>query len=89
MGLTLILQRIALPLVILGTLHFVFVQILLRVRLLEHLLSPGPGSTVALIVTAIFLLFRFFLLVLAPGWFLARFWVWMTKRKPAADPQPT
>lgn len=59
--------------------HFVLLQILARVNLLEHLLAPGADSRFALGVTAAFLLLRVFLFVFAPGWLLARLWLWATR----------
>ena len=76
------LRRILLETVALLALHFVFVQILARVRLLEHLLAPGPGSWFALGVTGMFMALRFFLCLFAPAWFLARLWLLMSRPRP-------
>lgn len=76
------LHRILLETLALLALHFVLVQILARARLLEHLLAPGPGSKIALAATTMFLAFRFFLLVLAPGWIVVRLWLLASRRGP-------
>jgi hypothetical protein len=73
------LRRIIIELMLLVLLHFFAVQALARVRLLEHLLSPGPESRFAIGVTVAFLLLRGVLLLLAPGWFAARIWLWWTR----------
>jgi hypothetical protein len=69
------LRRILVEFGVLAVLHFTLLCLLSRMRVMEHLLAPGPGSRVALALTAAFLLLRFFLLVLAPGWLLARLWL--------------
>ncbi len=85
-------RRIVLELAALGAIHFVLVQVLARARLLEHLLSPGPEARLALAVTGFFLVLRLFLLVLGPGWFIARLWLWIshpaTTLKPRRRPLP-
>ena len=73
------LRRILVEAVSLVAVHFALLLLLARVNLLEHLLAPGAGSRFALAVTAVFLLLRLFLLVLAPGWLLARIWLWATR----------
>ena len=73
------LRRILGEAVALVVVHFALLQILARVNLLEHLLAPGAGSRFALGVTAVFLLLRFFLFVFAPGWLVARLWLWATQ----------
>src|SRR5690606_23385890 len=50
------LVRIVVEAVVLLVLHFVAIKLLADAALLEHLLSPGPGSRAALAVTVIFLL---------------------------------
>lgn len=77
------LRRILIEAATLVAVHFVLLQILARVNLLEHLLAPGADSRRALGVTAAFLLLRVFLFVFAPGWLMARLWLWATQ--PAAD----
>lgn len=72
-------RRIVGEAAVLGGLHVAAAQGLARANVLEHLLSPGAGSRVALGVTAVFLLLRGFTLVLAPGWVLARLWLWWTR----------
>ncbi len=76
------LRRIVAEAAALLALHFVLVLILARVRLLEHLLSPGPESRVALAVTAMFLMLRIFVLVLLPGWVVARVWLLASRPRP-------
>lgn len=56
---------------------------LIHLRLLDHLLSPGKDSGGALGVITAFLLLRMFVLLFAPGWFLARLWLWRTRRNAA------
>lgn len=56
---------------------------LMHLRLLDHLLSPGKDSGGALGVITAFLLLRMFVLLFAPGWLLARLWLWRTHRNPA------
>lgn len=72
------LRRVLIEAAVLVAVHFVLLQILARVNLLEHLLAPGADSRFALVITAVFLLLRFFLLVCAPGWLLVRLWLWAT-----------
>ncbi len=72
------LRRILFDFAVLIVVHLVLVQILGRVHLLEHMLSPGPGSALALAVTVFFLVVRTILLLLAPGLFLARVWLRIT-----------
>ncbi len=88
------LRRILLEAVVLVAAHFVLLQILSRVNLLEHLLAPGAGSRFALGITAVFLLLRGFLFVVAPGWLFVRLWLWATRPEAgdagsAAGPLPT
>ena len=72
------LRRILIEAAVLIAVHFALLQLLARANLLEHLLAPGADSRVALGVTAAFLLLRVFVLVLTPGWLLARLWLWAT-----------
>lgn len=72
------LRRILVEMAVLITLHFALVQILVRVSLLDHLLSPGPDAVFALAVTTCFLLLRIFLVVFGVGWFAARLWLWLS-----------
>ena len=76
------LRRILLEAVALLVLHFVLVKILARAHLLEHLLAPGPGSLFALAVTGVFLVLRLFVYLFAPGWFLARLWLFVSRPRP-------
>lgn len=76
-------RRILLEAASLALLHFVAAQILARANLLEHLLSPGADSRLALGVTAMFMLLRAFTLVVAPGWVLARLWLLWTRPAPS------
>lgn len=72
-------RRILLEALALVALHFLAAQALARASLLEHLLSPGTDSRLALGVTAVFMLLRAFTLALAPGWVLARLWLCSTR----------
>lgn len=80
------LRRILLEFAAVALLHLALLHVLARVRLLEHLLAPGPGSALALAATTMFLLLRMFLLLFGPGWLLARLWLWFTR--PEAAPAP-
>ena len=82
------LRRILIEAAALVAAHFVLLQILARVNLLEHLLAPGADSRFALGVTAAFLLLRVFLFVLAPGWLLARLWLWAARTGMPASAGP-
>lgn len=73
------LRRILVEIAVLVVAHFVLLQVLARVNLLEHLLAPGAGSRGALAITVVFLLLRGFLLVFAPGWVAVRLWLWATR----------
>ena len=52
---------------------------LMHARILDHLLSPGSDSKIALGVITGFFLLRMFVLLFAPGWLLARLWLWWTR----------
>lgn len=75
-------RRIVLEATVLALLHFIAAQMLARADLLEHLLSPGAGSRLALGVTAVFMLLRAFTLVFGAGWVLARLWLLWTRPRP-------
>ncbi len=75
------IRRILVEAAILGLLHEAAIRLLAHARLMEHLLSPGSQSLWAVVATAMFLLLRMFLLVLAPGWVLARLWLRATRAK--------
>jgi hypothetical protein len=77
------LRRIVVEFAMIVLLQFALAHVLMHFRLLDHLLSPGRDSGVALGVTTAFLLLRMFVLLFAPGWFLARLWLWMTRAKRA------
>lgn len=79
------LERILIETAVLLALHFALVFALARVRLLEHLLSPGPESGAALVVTAMFLVLRIFVIVLLPGWLIMR--IWLFASRPAHPPR--
>ena len=72
------LRCIVIETCVLVGLQIALTHLLARARLLEHLLAPGGGSRVALGVTVSFLLLRVGVIVLLPGWFLARIWLWAT-----------
>jgi hypothetical protein len=75
------LKRILTETAVLLALHLVLMQVLARIHLLEHLLSPGPGSKVAIAVTTMFLLLRIFVIAILPGWFAARLWLFLTRER--------
>lgn len=54
-------------------------HLLANANLLEHLLSPGAGSRMALVVVVMFLLLRGFVYVCMPGWLLARLFFHLTR----------
>ncbi len=76
------LGRIVLELAAVYTLHFLAGQVLVRIALLEQVLSPGPGGRLALAVALGFFALRLFVLLVAPGWFLARIWLLLTREPP-------
>ncbi len=77
------LRRIALEFLALAALHYALLHLLARARLLEHLLAPGPGSRIALAITAGFLLLRLFLIVFGVGWLAARLWLLLSRPRAA------
>ena len=82
------LRRIVIEFAALAALHLILLHILARAHILEHLLAPGPGSRLALALTAAFFLLRLFLLLFGPGWLLARLWLWMTlSPNPVVSPE--
>lgn len=74
--------RIIVELAAVILLQFTLAHVLMHARLLDHLLAPGKDSGAALGVTTAFLLLRMFVLLFAPGWFLARLWLWRTRPTP-------
>jgi len=76
------LGRILTETAVLLVLHYVLVLLVYRAGLLEHLLSPGPDSRVALAITSMFLMLRIFVLVLLPGWVMARLWLLASRPRP-------
>ncbi len=56
-------------------LHFVCAQVLARVHLLEHLLSPGSDSFEALAILGCFFLLRLTVIVFIPAWLVAKIWL--------------
>jgi len=77
------LLRIIVELAVVVLLECVLAYALAHIRLLDHLLSPGSDSQIALGATAAFLLLRMFVLLFAPGWFLSRLWLFFTRPKTA------
>lgn len=73
-------RRIATDAVLVAVIEITSAYVFAHLHLAEHLLAPGSGSHAALAATAMFLLFRGFALVLAPGWLLARAWLCWTGR---------
>jgi hypothetical protein len=67
-------------------LEIAFSHLLARARLLEHLLAPGPGSTLALAATVVFLLLRIVVILVLPGWSIAQLWLWLIERH---SPRPS
>lgn len=73
------LARIATEFVVLVLLQLGLSYALQHARVLEHLLSPGANSRIALGLTTAFLLLRMFVMLFAAGWLLARCWLWVTQ----------
>ena len=73
------LLRIFVRAVTLVALHVVLLNVLAKVRLLEHLLAPGSQSYWAIAVTVAFLLLRTFLYIVGPGWLVCCIWLWYSK----------
>ena len=73
------LRRIVIETSVLVALQWTVALGLARARLLEHLLAPGSGSYVALAVTGVFLVLRIGVIVLLPGWLVARIWLWASR----------
>lgn len=73
------LARIAIEFVVLVVLQLGLSYALQHARVLEHLLSPGSDSRIALGLTTAFLLLRMFVMLFAPGWLLSRCWLWATQ----------
>ena len=74
-------RRILAEAAVLVLLHGIALRLLAQARLMEHLLSPGSQSRWAVVATVMFLLLRMFVLVLAPGWVLARLWLRATRSR--------
>lgn len=73
------LTRIVVELLAVVLLQFLLSHLLMHVRLLDHLLSPGSDSAIALGATTAFLLLRMFVILFASGWFIARLWLFITR----------
>jgi len=66
-------RRIGIDLAALAVLYAVSFYIMAHFRVMEALLAPGGDSARIYVAVAVtFLLLRFFVIFLAPGWFLAR-----------------
>lgn len=74
--------RIALELAAMYALHFAASLVFVRLPALEAILSPGLGGRLALIAALGFFALRLFVLLFAPGWFLARLWIILTRERP-------
>lgn len=74
------LVRIVVELIAIIVIQFALSYALMYFRVLDHLLSPGADSRIPLGITIVFLLLRMFVLLFAPGWFLARLWLWASRR---------
>ena len=69
-------RRIGIDLVALLALYAASFYAMAHFRVMEVLLAPGGQTGKLYVVAAMtFLMLRFFVLVLAPGWFLARIFV--------------
>jgi len=73
------LRRIGIEFCVIVLLQYLLSLVLLHANILDHLLSPGSDSTVALGIITGFFMLRLFVLLFAPGWLLARLWLWWTR----------
>ena len=73
------LKRIAAEFLAIVLLHTVMAEVLVRVHLVEHMLSPGRDSYYAICVAAFFMMIRGIVIVLGSGWLLARLWLYATR----------
>lgn len=79
-----LLMKILLVPVILGALHLGGILLLGHLRLMELLLSPGAHSPLGgLLLAVAFVVIRFCLLVLVPGWLAARLLLWFWRPRGA------
>ena len=81
------LRRIVIELIVIVALQLALSYVLMHCRFLDHLLSPGRDSNIALGVTTAFLMLRMFVILFAPGWFLARLWLLCSQPR-AGLPKP-
>lgn len=70
------LIRLLIPFALMVALQWALAELFSRYQLLEHILSPGKESAVALVIAALFLVLRMLFLLFGLGWFLARIWLW-------------
>lgn len=83
------LRRIVIQFTLLVVLQWALAELLSRYQLLEHILSPGKDSAVALVVAVLFMALRMFLLLFGVGWFLARLWLWASRPRNALPSSPS
>jgi len=75
------LRRILCEFIALLILQAMLARALSHMSILDHLLSPGAESRLALGLTACFLLLRMFVLLFSPAWLCVRLWLWATRPK--------
>ncbi|MBS0632903.1 MAG: hypothetical protein JSS11_13390 [Verrucomicrobia bacterium] len=61
-------------------LHWLCAEVLVRVPLLEHLLSPGSDSLDALLMLGVFFALRAAVFLFLPAWIVVSLWFWWTQR---------
>jgi len=72
------LSRASIETFFLGLIYLVGLRLLATISIMDLLLAPGGAtSVVTLGIAALFLLFRLFILLCLPGFFLAR-WYWLS-----------
>lgn len=73
------LKRIAVEFFAIVLLHTVMAEVLVRVHLVEHMLSPGQDSYYAICAAAFFMMVRGIVIVFSLGWLFARLWFYATR----------
>lgn len=77
--------RIVAEFAVVLALQFALSFVLMQAHVLDHLLSPGRESVLALGVTTAFLLLRMFVMLFSAAWLFARLWLWWSAPARAAS----